>query len=236
VTSPRDASDILAILLDIEGTTTPIAFVSDVLFPYARQHLVEHITRHINSSDYAPIFASLRTEQTEDSATERVPPSLPEYCAWLMDRDRKSTPLKELQGKIWKDGYTRGELVGQVYDDVAAAFARWQARGVGVGIFSSGSVLAQHLLFRHSSFGDLSALLDWHFDTNVGAKGDPESYRRIAETIGIAASHVLFVSDVVRELDAARTAGLQTRLAVRPGNQPAGAHTHPVVHSFDEIG
>ena len=234
MTAP-DAPDIIAILLDIEGTTTPIAFVSDVLFPYARQHLAEHITRHTDSPDYAQIFASLRIEQAQDATTERVPASLTAYCAWLMDRDRKSTPLKELQGRIWKEGYARGELIGQVFDDVAAAFMRWQSRGVRIGIFSSGSVLAQQLLFRHSSCGDLSGFLDWHFDTNIGAKSDTESYRRIAETMEIAASNVLFVSDVVRELDAARAAGLQTRLAIRPGNQPAGAHTHAVVQSFDEI-
>ena len=180
-----------AILLDIEGTTTPIAFVHDVLFPYARRHL----RRYVNAADAA------RYES-------------------LMDSDSKSTELKTLQGQIWEEGYRRGELVGEVFADVPVAFERWHAQGVPIGIFSSGSVLAQQLLFRHSSAGDLTKFLRWHFDTTTGAKADADSYRRIAAAMAIPPPAILFISDVTRELDAARQAGMQTRLAVRPGNAP----------------
>jgi enolase-phosphatase E1 len=152
-----------------------------------------------------------------------------------MDRDRKSPALKELQGRIWEAGYLAGELVGDVFPDVPGAFARWQAAGIAVGIFSSGSVLAQRLLFSHSSAGDLSPLLQWYFDTLVGKKQAATSYARIAEAVGESPAQILFVSDLVSELDAARAAGMQTRLSDRPGNAPQPAHDHQVVRSFDDI-
>ena len=152
-----------------------------------------------------------------------------------MDRDRKSPALKELQGRIWKDGYRSGELIGEVFPDVPVALGRWHRLGIPVGIFSSGSVLAQQLLFRHSAAGDLTRFLRWHFDTAVGAKGEPESYRRIASAVDAAPEQILFVSDIVRELDAARAAGMQTRLSERPGNATPPKHHHPVVRTFDQI-
>ena len=200
-----------AILLDIEGTTTPITFVYQTLFPYARQKLKTYLEAHGR---------------------------LPEYQTFvdLMDQDSKSTALKDVQGHIWEEGYATGELVGEVFDDVAPALRRWRARGLDVGIFSSGSTLAQKLLFRHSSAGDLTPLLSWHFDTTVGPKIDPESYRRIASSIGVPASGVLFISDVVPELDAARAAGMQTALSIRPGNQAAPeGHSHSAVRTFAEL-
>ena len=154
----------------------------------------------------------------------------------LMDQDSKAPALKELQGHVWEDGYQTGELIGAVFADVRPALERWRESGIDVGIFSSGSVLAQKLLFGHSSAGDLTPLLRWHFDTAVGAKSDPDSYRRIAASIGHPPGDVLFVSDIVAELDAARTAGMQTALSVRPGNAPiAGDHRHRSVSSFEEM-
>ena len=154
----------------------------------------------------------------------------------LMDQDSKTPALKELQGHIWEDGYNTGELVGAVFDDVKPALERWQRQGIAVGIFSSGSVLAQKLLFGHSSAGDLTPLLRWHFDTSVGAKTNPESYRRIAASMGESTEAVLFVSDIVAELDAARTAGMQTALSVRPGNAAvASGHGHRSISSFEEL-
>jgi enolase-phosphatase E1 len=154
----------------------------------------------------------------------------------LMDQDSKAPALKELQGQIWEEGYRTGELVGAVFDDVRPALERWRARGIDVGIYSSGSVLAQKLLFGRSSAGDLTPLLGWHFDTAVGAKTDPESYRRIVAAIGRSPGELLFVSDVVAELDAAGSAGMQTALSVRPGNAPvSGDHGHRQIQSFDEI-
>jgi enolase-phosphatase E1 len=154
----------------------------------------------------------------------------------LMDRDRKSTGLKSLQGRIWQEGYDRGELKSQVFRDVPAALRDWKSKKLGVRIFSSGSVLAQKLLFAHTEVGDLTEFLCGYFDTNIGPKTEPESYRRIANEYRLLASEVLFVSDMTRELDAAQRAGLQTLLCVRPGNLPQPeTHGHRVIHSFKEI-
>ena len=239
---------IRAVLLDIEGTTTPIRFVYEVLFPYARRHLRRYVEQHAASPGHAPLYDRLRDEHASDrAAAEAVPPwidqppaaragSILSYLEWLMDRDRKSTALKSLQGLIWEEGYRGGDLVGEVFADVPAALARWRAQRIDAGIFSSGSVLAQQLLFRHSSAGDLTSLLRWHFDTTTGPKTEPESYRRIAAAMGIPAASVLFVSDVAAELDAARTAGMQTRLCIRPGNRPPPpGHGHTEIRTFDEL-
>ena len=154
----------------------------------------------------------------------------------LMNQDSKTPALKELQGHIWEDGYNTGELVGAVFDDVKPALERWRQQGVAVAIFSSGSVLAQKLLFGHSSAGDLTPLLRWYFDTAVGAKTDPASYRRIASSIGESPDAVLFVSDIVAELDAARATGMQTALSIRPGNATvASGHGHRSISSFEEL-
>jgi enolase-phosphatase E1 len=237
-----------AIILDIEGTTTPIAFVYERLFPYARTNLRRYLETHRGSREYLNIIERLKREHDADLRDGSSPPewtdvdaaaladSVARYVGWLMDRDRKSPGLKELQGQIWEEGYSTGALVGEVFDDVPAALRRWQARGVEAGIFSSGSVLAQQQLFRHSSAGDLTPLLRWHFDTTIGAKQDPHSYARIAASTGVAASAILFISDVVPELDAARVSGMRTALSVRPGNAPPpAAHDHPVIQSLDEV-
>jgi enolase-phosphatase E1 len=236
-----------AIVLDIEGTTTPVAFVYEKLFPYARSRLRRYLQAHGGSAECQSIVARLRQEHEtdirespdvpawDDSAVARDD-SVSRYVTWLMDHDRKSPGLKELQGRIWEEGYTTGELVGEVFDDVPRALHRWRDAGIGVGIFSSGSVLAQKLLFGHSSAGDLTPLLRWHFDTSVGPKSEAESYRRIASIIGEPSSKILFVSDVVRELEAARLAGLQTILCIRPGNAPPPSHhDHSTIRSFDEL-
>ena len=144
-----------------------------------------------------------------------------------MDRDRKSTPLKTLQGKIWEEGYQRGELVGEVFADVPPALSRWHAQGAPVGIFSSGSVLAQQLLFRHSSAGDLTPFLRWHFDTTTGKKADSDSYRRIAAAMNMTPQAIVFVSDIVAELDAARDAGLTDEAVDPTGKRAATACTRP---------
>ena len=238
-----------AILLDIEGTTTPVVFVFEVLFPYARRHLRRHLERHATSPEYDVLFNRLRDEHASDRNSGEVVPSwvdappaarlasVASYSKWLMDRDRKSTPLKALQGKIWEEAYVRGELVGDVFADVRGALERWHARHVQIGIFSSGSALAQQLLFRHSSAGDLSVFLQWYFDTTIGAKTDSESYRRIATTMAVRPGAILFVSDATHELDAARRAGMQTMLSVRPGTKvPPPGHDYPVIHTFDGLG
>src|SRR6185436_18990525 len=156
---------IRAILLDIEGTTTPIAFVHEVLFSYARDHAKEFLASHTDTDD----IARLREEYAADVSNGEHPPAeLDAYVEWLIARDRKSTGLKSLQGKIWRQGYTDGSLKSQVYVDVAPAFARWRARGWTISIFSSGSALAQQLLFAHTEAGDLMGFISEYFDTTVG--------------------------------------------------------------------
>ena len=222
-----------AILLDIEGTTTPIAFVHEVLFSYARDHAEEFLANNADAED----IARLREEQAVDvSNGEHPPEQMAAYVEWLIARDRKSTGLKSLQGKIWRQGYLDGTLKSQVYADVAPAFARWRARDLSINIFSSGSVLAQQLLFAHTDAGDLTRFIDQYFDTNVGKKGEAGRYRRIADALGLPAHEVLFISDVVAELNAANEAGMQTLLSIRPGNPPQeNADRYRAIHSFDEI-
>jgi enolase-phosphatase E1 len=234
------------ILLDIEGTTTPLAFVKHVLYPYARANLRSYLDRHQATPRYAALMAAFHAEHAADerggepvgswAAGTDARQSLQAYAEWLMDRDRKSTPLKELQGYIWEEGYQRGELVGQVFDDVPRAFARWRGDGVRLGIFSSGAVLAQQWLFRRSAAGDLSSFIHWYFDTRTGAKQDPGSYGLIAAQAGEPAAQIVFVSDVVGELNAARGAGMATVMMERPGNAPQPPHDHPVVRSLEGIG
>jgi enolase-phosphatase E1 len=232
-----------AILLDIEGTTTPVDFVTRVLFPYAREGVAEFLTRRGAEPDVQADVAGLRAEREADERAGASPPvwredaptdSAVAYVRWLMDRDRKSTALKSLQGRTWEEGYGAGHLRGQVYPDVPRAFARWRAQGRDLAIFSSGSVLAQKLLFSGSEAGDLTQAIRAFFDTTTGAKNDPESYRKIAAALGQAPAAVLFLSDVTAELDAARAAGLATGLCVREGNAPPAAD-HPVVRTLDEV-
>jgi enolase-phosphatase E1 len=207
------------ILLDIEGTTTPIAFVHEVLFSYARAHARDFLTQ--DSDEVRADIALLREEHAADKSNNLQPPeSIPDYIDWLIDRDRKSTALKSLQGKIWRQGYLDGSLKSQVFADVAPAFERWRAAGLKIGIFSSGSVLAQQLLFAHTDAGDLTGFIDDYFDTNVGKKGDAESYRKIATAMDLEPSEILFISDVVAELEAAQESGMKTLLSIRPGNAP----------------
>lgn len=234
-----------AILLDIEGTTTPIAFVHDVLFSYARDHVREFLDSNFDVDEVRADIALLRDEHAIEVSKGEQPPAFDEtraesiaaYVAWLIARDRKSTGLKSLQGKIWRQGYRDGTLKSQVYADVAPAMERWRARGLNVSIFSSGSVLAQKLLFAHTDAGDLTPFIDSYFDTNVGKKNEAESYRRIAETMSVNTDEVTFVSDVIAELAAASEAGMSVLLSVRPGNAPQenAEGRFRVVNSFEEI-
>jgi enolase-phosphatase E1 len=152
-----------------------------------------------------------------------------------MDQDRKSTALKALQGRIWQEGYRRGELHGEVFPDVPVALKKWNDAGIDVRIYSSGSILAQQLLFSTTRYGDLTVYLKGYFDTTTGAKSDASSYATIARAFKLNPPEILFVSDVLRELDAAAAAAMQARLAVRPGNPPQPASMYPVIRSFDEI-
>jgi len=231
-----------AILLDIEGTTTPVDFVYQVLFPYARRHLGAFLAARRGDDEVRADLARLRSGRDDDERAGLAPPAWGDgaeaevaYALWLMDRDRKSTGLKSLQGRIWEAGYRSGELLSQVYDDVPRAFARWTSQGKTLAIFSSGSVLAQRLLFAHTTAGDLTGYLSAYFDTTTGPKKEAASYARIAAELGLPPASVIFLSDVTPELDAARQAGVRTALCVRPGNAPAEAGAHRVIRTFDEM-
>ena len=266
VTVRLTALEVRALLLDIEGTTTPIDFVHQVLFPYARAHAAEYLARNQDSADVLNAIALLRKEHAAevrlttfakatavkpsltlrpgkpdttyvtDVAQDVSPAQVLEYVFSLMDRDKKSPGLKALQGLIWQDGYKSGELRGQVYPDVVPAFERWRARGIDIYIYSSGSVLAQRLLFGSTEAGDLTTFLNDYFDTAVGPKVSPDSYGVIAARIHVPPPEILFVSDVGQELDAARTSGMRTALCVRGrSDAPPGSVSHPVIRSFAEI-
>jgi enolase-phosphatase E1 len=227
------------VLLDIEGTTTPMAFVYDVLFPYARERLAAYLRAHASEDELRDVLATLRVEWQEDSRKGEQPPdwamadipAAARYLEWLMERDRKSPSLKRIQGEIWKAGFDAGELRGEMFPDVPPAFARWKASGIDVAIYSSGSVQAQRLIF-----GDLAAFIAAFFDTGVGPKRSVESYRRIARELRRPPEQMLFVSDMPEELNAALDAGMQILLAVRPGNRPVeGPEALEEISSFEEI-
>ena len=245
---PFDSAEIRAILLDIEGTTTPIDFVFKTLFPFANARLEDFLRSHVQDAEIAALLEELRTSHQghrgdvtngalawADGTNEEKIASGSRYLYWLIARDSKITPLKTLQGKIWEEGFRSGELKGEVYPDVARAFARWKAQGRRIAIFSSGSVLAQKLLFSHSTAGDLSAFLDGYFDTTAGSKREGESYKKIARAIGVQPQGILFVSDVGEELDAAQAAGMKTAHSLRPGIPALEDLRHREIRSFDEI-
>lgn len=242
-----EGAGVRGILLDIEGTTTPIAFVHEVLFPYARAHARDFLNTHFSSGEVALDLARLREEHVQDEREGHEPPrligsppdaavdSLVSYIHWLIDRDRKSAGLKSLQGKIWEQGYRDGSLKAALFPDVLPAVEKARRAGLKIAIFSSGSVFAQRLLFAHTDSGDITNLIDDYFDTSTGPKTASESYRRIADGLGLSAGAMIFISDVVEELDAAGAAGMQTLLCIRPGNKPQAPDKHEIIQDFARL-
>lgn len=218
-----------AILTDIEGTTSAVSFVYDVLFPYAARALPGFIQAQHSTPAVAAQLEAVRAEAGEPGADlQRVA----ELLQGWMAADRKVTSLKALQGMVWKQGYEAGELKGHVYPDAVAALRRWHAEGYRLYVYSSGSIQAQQLIFGCSEAGDLSRLFSGYFDTTSGPKRDAASYARIAEAMGLPGEEVLFLSDIAAELDAAREAGMRTCGLAREG---ALDTDHKVVGSFSEI-
>ncbi len=204
-----------AVLTDIEGTTTPIAFVHRVLFPYARARLAAFCAAHAQVGGVP------------------VPPLETLYAQ--MDRDEKEPLLKAIQGMLWEEGYAAGELKAEIYADVAPALRRWARGGVRLYVYSSGSVPAQKLLFGHSGAGDLTPLFQAYFDTKAGPKREAASYGAITRGIGIPAGEVLFLSDMEAELDAAREAGLRTCQLVRAQDGTQASARHETAADFAEV-
>ncbi|MBN3230637.1 acireductone synthase [Pectobacterium brasiliense] len=221
---------IKAIVTDIEGTTSDIRFVHSVLFPYARERLADTVRQHGSDPEIAQALDALRQELGQpDADSETLITALNQF----MDEDRKSTALKQLQGIIWRTGYRNGDFQGHLYPEVAEQLAAWQQQGLRLYVYSSGSVEAQHLLFGYSNAGDLRPLFSDYFDTRVGAKRETDSYRTIAQAIGLPAEQLLFLSDIRQELDAAQEAGWHTCQLIRDDADSVSRHRQ--VTRFDQI-
>jgi enolase-phosphatase E1 len=219
-----------AIVTDIEGTTSSLSFVKEVLFPYARQHLGDYVRCHAEEDAIVPLLNDVRMAAGEDLGLEGVIAQLEQW----IDEDKKITPLKALQGMVWEQGYRQGDFQGHIYADARDKLAQWQQQGIRLYVYSSGSVYAQKLLFGHTQYGDLNPLFSGYFDTRVGAKVEADAYRHIAQAIGCPAGDILFLSDIEAELDAARAAGMQTRWLVREGALNTKA-AHRQVRDFTTI-
>jgi enolase-phosphatase E1 len=221
---------IKAIVTDIEGTTSSIDFVHRILFPYAASTLPDYVRTHRGDPVIAELLADVREQIGEPGAdVERL---IEVLLQWIAE-DRKVTALKTLQGYMWEHGYESGAFTGHVYPDTAPNLRKWRSMGIALYVYSSGSAKAQQLLFGHSDAGDLRPLFSAYFDTRIGGKRESTSYLAICEQIGIPAPDILFLSDVVEELDAAAAAGMRTVQLVREENVPVGRH--PVAANFDRI-
>jgi enolase-phosphatase E1 len=221
------------ILTDIEGTTTSISFVHDVLFPYSLQHLPMWVRAHRSEARVQAALAQVAATVLQETgqATDEAAQIL-QLLGWIQ-KDRKHPALKALQGYIWKDGYENGSFTSHIYPDVPLALARWQELGFKMGVYSSGSVPAQRLLFGYSEAGDLQPYFSDYFDTAVGHKREVASYQNIQKALGLPASQILFLSDIPEELDAAQAAGMEVLHLLRPGTEPCPQHKG--VASFAEI-
>jgi enolase-phosphatase E1 len=219
-----------AILTDIEGTTSSLSFVKDVLFPYARERMAEFVRQHAQE---AAVKKELEEVRRLSGKNLDQPEVIGQLIRWI-DEDKKITPLKSLQGMIWEDGYKKSDFKGHMYEDAVRHLKQWKQAGIRLYVFSSGSVQAQKLLFAHTEYGDLTPLFSGYFDTTIGNKREADSYRKIAAAIGTPPGDILFLSDIRGELDAARTAGMQVAWLVRDGAPDPNA-THRQVRNFDEI-
>lgn len=221
------------ILMDIEGTTTSIDFVHQTLFPYAAERLPEFIRTNQEDGEVKFCLDDVAdTVEEEEGSRPDLEGCISALEKWMRE-DRKHTSLKQLQGLIWRNGYEQGHFTGHIYPDVPPAMRHWNEHGFEMGIYSSGSVEAQQLLFGYSSEGDLLDYLIDFFDTNFGHKREPASYQNISNALGLPAESVLFLSDVEAELDAAREAGMKTMQLVREGTEPSDKH--PTASTFTEI-
>ena len=240
-------SQIRVLLLDIEGTTTPVDFVYKTLFPYASRKVEAFLLEHFHDRETQVMLAELAAQHQRDEREGAQPPGWHEetdqallrsnvaYVHWLMATDSKCAPLKRLQGRIWQQGYASGQLRGEVYADVPPAFERWRRQGREICIYSSGSVLAQQLLFRSTSSGDLTPYISAFYDTGIGSKTDSESYSRIAESRRRATDEILFISDALREIEAARLARFHARLCVRQPTESDKPSGGGIIRTFEQV-
>ncbi len=220
---------IKAILTDVEGTTSSIAFVKEQLFSYARAHMGKFVRTHADESEVIALLDEVCSVAGEPLEQEAL---IQQLLSWI-DEDKKITALKRLQGMIWTAGYRNGDFTGHVYEDAARNLRSWHEEGVKLYVFSSGSVQAQRLIFGYSDFGDLTPLFSGYFDTTMGNKRDVDAYVKIAGQIGLPEGDILFLSDTVEELDAAFTAGMQTLQLIRDAS--VNVSHHRSISSFDQV-
>lgn len=231
------------ILLDIEGTTSSIDFVHEVMFPFARKRVPDFVTSNWDSDELNGCIDLLANDLGESSVdswlsgdSEANQQTVIDAVINMIDNDVKATGLKQLQGIVWKSGFHSGEMVAHLYDDTAPAIKRWKEQGLDLRIYSSGSIAAQKLFFGHSVAGDLLDQFSAHYDTTTGPKKEADSYLKIVADVGVEANKIVFVSDVAAELDAAAEAGLQTVLSIRPGNAAVeNADSHLAIESFEML-
>ncbi|AII50323.1 HAD family hydrolase [Synechococcus sp. KORDI-52] len=236
------------LLLDIEGTTCPVSFVSDILFPFAKQELSHHIKRNWNKStrnksiqeakkewldDQSPESSQIKQQVTQGETDEID--GLIQYLKHLISIDKKSTALKDLQGEIWEQGYNNGELKSQLFPEAAECLRQWHKQDLTLSVYSSGSIQAQKLLYKHSSNGDLKDLFSHWFDTHTGPKKSTESYTTIAKQLHSSPNNIWFVSDNGDECDSARSAGMNTLFSLRDGNPDRDPRDHMVIQSLREV-
>jgi enolase-phosphatase E1 len=245
--SPIDASQVRVILLDIEGTTTPVDFVYKTLFPYASRKLEAFLQEHARDPEIESLVQDLLAQHDLDRGNGLAPPawqgneeaarlrSIVAYGQWLIARDSKCTPLKSLQGRIWQQGFTNGELRGEVFPDVPLAFERWRRQKKIICIYSSGSVLAQQNLFRTTAAGDLTSCVSVFLDTRVGPKTEGASYKKIAASFSYDPRQFLFISDTVKEAEAAQSVGMQVLLCAREENPAPASGVATVIHDFNSV-
>lgn len=221
---------IKAIVTDIEGTTSSLSFVKEILFPFARSQLRKFIAEHKSDKQVRELLQDAKAEVGGGLSDDEI---VEQMIRWI-DADKKVTALKSLQGLIWEHGYKNGDYTGHIYDDAVDNLRRWHEQGIRLYVYSSGSVYAQKLLFGHSDHGDLTPLFEGYFDTHIGHKREADAYRRIVEELQLPAEEILFLSDIEEELDAARAAGMQTICLIREGRISSYAK-HTQVASFDGI-
>ena len=236
------------LLLDIEGTTCPVSFVNEVLFPYARESLPNFLMEHKEDQAIGDILKTAEQEWDADLTPESVKlrrstknqnlhsrDAIRIYLEHLINIDRKSTVLKDLQGKIWWDGYQRGEITSQLFHETTESLRRWHNRKLSLSVYSSGSIQAQKLLYRHTPDGNLEHLFDHWFDTHTGNKKEADSYRNIVTKINAASSNILYISDNTDECDAAQASGMNTLFSLRDGNPDQDPRGHRVIKSLNDV-
>jgi enolase-phosphatase E1 len=252
-------SAIRCILLDIEGTTCPVSFVASVLFPYARERLASHLETNHGDPEVQALLAATQAAFAADPNPEvqalrqgfpipghqpagqeqlqpgQTNPPLVAYLQWLIDHDIKFPALKELQGRIWASGYACGDLVAPLFEDVAPTLHHWHRDGYQLAVYSSGSVAAQQLLYRHSKDGNLESLFSHWFDTRIGSKQAPASYSAIAAVLQLEPAEILFVSDALAEIESAHGIGMAVRFSDRQGNPGREPGPFNAIQSLAEI-